>query len=305
MHEVRTWDAGGASCPDRRGRLVYKRERPGNFAANGPLSEQWPVKAPAMHDASRHPERRPCSVPLPARRAEGGAGFTLIELLVVIAIIALLVSILVPSLQHAKELARRAVCQSNLHSNSLSFAIYVNEYEGYIPIGYESAKVSNYWVKCRDTEPWYIYKFPMWGCLYKAHLLGEPRILYCPSLNPSSSGHGFDEPHNPWPPGKDPDKHTRSGYSMRPQDGVDWRRGLFPATLPRIAELPLQAHLADRISNPLNVQKRHVVGSNVCYIDGAVRWVPLDAFEDSVQYLAWSTAANFASEDIWDAFDSH
>ncbi len=55
-------------------------------------------------------------------------GFTLIELLVVIAIIALLVSILVPSLGRARELARRVWCASNL--NSIGKGIHMYDAEG-------------------------------------------------------------------------------------------------------------------------------------------------------------------------------
>jgi prepilin-type N-terminal cleavage/methylation domain-containing protein len=55
-------------------------------------------------------------------------GFTLIELLVVVAIIALLISILLPSLGKAKELANRAYCGANLRSMGLSFTIYSQDY---------------------------------------------------------------------------------------------------------------------------------------------------------------------------------
>lgn len=53
-------------------------------------------------------------------------GFTLIELLVVIAIIALLLSIVVPSLKKAKEHAQRMVGFANLRSLSTALHIYLN-----------------------------------------------------------------------------------------------------------------------------------------------------------------------------------
>jgi hypothetical protein len=53
----------------------------------------------------------------------------LIELLVVIAIIALLVAILLPSLQRARELTQRTTCAANLHSWSQAVGLYIGTYE--------------------------------------------------------------------------------------------------------------------------------------------------------------------------------
>ncbi|MFB3893716.1 MAG: type II secretion system protein [Phycisphaerae bacterium] len=61
------------------------------------------------------------------------SGFTLIELLVVIAIIALLVSILVPSLAAAREMARRVACQTNERSIGLGINSYAIEYNDITP----------------------------------------------------------------------------------------------------------------------------------------------------------------------------
>jgi prepilin-type N-terminal cleavage/methylation domain-containing protein/prepilin-type processing-associated H-X9-DG protein len=54
-------------------------------------------------------------------------GFTLIELLVVIAIIALLMAILIPVLQSAREQGQRAVCLSNLRQLTTAWIIYADE----------------------------------------------------------------------------------------------------------------------------------------------------------------------------------
>ena len=59
-------------------------------------------------------------------------GFTLIELLVVIAIIALLLAVIMPSLQKAKDAAKRAVCLAHLHSLGISWITYADENDGRI-----------------------------------------------------------------------------------------------------------------------------------------------------------------------------
>jgi len=59
--------------------------------------------------------------------------FTLIELLVVVAIIALLISILLPSLSRARELSKRTVCMANEKGVGSAFYIYAQDDPGVFP----------------------------------------------------------------------------------------------------------------------------------------------------------------------------
>jgi prepilin-type N-terminal cleavage/methylation domain-containing protein len=63
-------------------------------------------------------------------------GFTLIELLVVISIIALLVSILLPALNEARNTAKRLLCLSNLHNQGIAFAQYAGDSNSKMPPQY-------------------------------------------------------------------------------------------------------------------------------------------------------------------------
>src|SRR5215218_8506069 len=82
---------------------------------------------------------RPVDKVSPAASNHRPRGFTLVELLVVIGIIAVLVGILLPTLNRAREAGYRTQCLSNLRSVYTLMKIYEVNYKGAVPMGVGAA----------------------------------------------------------------------------------------------------------------------------------------------------------------------
>lgn len=222
------------------------------------------------------------------RRVRQDNGFTLIELLVVIAIISLLVSILLPSLNKAKELARQVTCMSNARQIGIAFEMYKADNNRLFPAPYASWQ--NRWAA-------QILPYVGGGEPDTFNPNDAPLIFRC-----TEEGCGFrmnTQGLNVAGPGESPSVCVGFGRAgENPYSSFHWPEGEVDAYCEK-ARRPLcetvlllegNGH-AGWSGSYMHYKTAHHRGNNTLAIDGSVEFWPVDIPEDiRTQFVNYSFA---------------
>lgn len=126
---------------------------------------------------------------MPERKTHFKRAFTLIELLVVISIIALLLSILMPSLSKAKQLAKAVVCKSTMRQWALAAIMYTGDNNDSFMKGYSKQGGDDGGYDTDGSGIWFV-------ALEK--YADSDKALFCPSATKPMSETSSDNQYSAW-----------------------------------------------------------------------------------------------------------
>lgn len=222
--------------------------------------------------------------------------FTLIELLVVVAIIGILVSLLLPSLLKSREMAKRAVCLSNLSQSHKANLAYASGNNNQIPPGNAVLDTA----QGIDSVYRFVTNMAFGAALpYHTGYITTPDYFYCPSWehpymrkntlsNDGNYGGYTDEGYTK------PKMHYMTSYNYRGVfDGVP----RSPSAIQDDSDVP---YMGDHWANDWGQYVHTLDGYNILYVDGHAK------FNHDKGQVVLSTAVSHVNDGLlgqsWDIF---